>query len=102
MFQVFVVYAVLTFGLDLLGCTARQKTVAYLCLIFMAYAFLSLRFVSDVFEHPVFKVLSTVFVLKYMLYFLFWALFVKPILKHSVSSSTATISRRRSLSSALS
>ena len=70
MFQVFVVYAVLTFGLDLLGCTARQKTVAYLCLIFMAYAFLSLLFVSDVFEHPVFKVLSTVFVLKYMLYFL--------------------------------
>lgn len=70
MFQVFVVYAALTFGLDRLKYTARQKTVAYLCLIFMAYAFLSLLFVSDVFDYPVFKVLSTVFVLKYMLYFL--------------------------------
>lgn len=70
MFQVFVVYAALTFCLDRLKCTARQKTVAYLCLIFVAYAFLSLRFVSNTFEHPVFKVLSTVFVLKYMLYFL--------------------------------
>lgn len=70
MFQVFVVYSVVAFCLDRLKCTARQKTITYLCLIFMAYAFLSLRFVSDVFEHPVFKVLSTVFVLKYMLYFL--------------------------------